>query len=559
MKRLLLFILFILVTQIYSQENSWFARVDFPEYIPINNEFEISITNRFFDKEIEKVVFYISYSGRMKIGDISLFSSNQKIKLQAFPSRNSKKFQNLYKIVVDSSLVSEVRTSFYQIVINRLNKSDEPPEFDFYIETLNSKNLVNKYNSESLDRGIVYSKKPEVKTYIPQVTATNALKLKENARFDLFPRSDSEYPVMELEFWLKMNNRDQNFLKIVDVRDSDTLLTLGLNKFKMLSAMDDLDIFYFGDYFVGTNSWNYISILFNRETDQLSAYVNDDSLFSKDIIDFPDFTDLLFSFFNEEAGEDIFLDRIKIWQGKMNIKSSQENKNFKTYSREDSKLVVDYNFDEPLVNEETDGYGTAKMERVNTELVVSDSPIFSSQPSLNISLYNDFFTLDWTSSDPDNAVEFVLEKSFSGRDYTVIYNCYADTDPSRIYVYTDERNKSSDILFYRIKQINKDGSGIYSSTIKIGQGQKDIFYLKQNYPNPFNPITSLIIEMFESGHMEINIYDLVGVKIQNIHSGILPEGIHTYRFDGTNLPSGIYFYEAKSENSTQIKKMILAK
>jgi len=81
----------------------------------------------------------------------------------------------------------------------------------------------------------------------------------------------------------------------------------------------------------------------------------------------------------------------------------------------------------------------------------------------------------------------------------------------------------------------------------------------QNYPNPFNPSTSFSVEMLETADAVINVYDLVGKTIKTLHEGTLAKGTHTFSFDGSSLPSGIYFYEVKTPSSSIIKKMILTK
>jgi hypothetical protein len=163
------------------------------------------------------------------------------------------------------------------------------------------------------------------------------------------------------------------------------------------------------------------------------------------------------------------------------------------------------------------------------------------------------------SRDVVHAYKFVLEKSTDGRIFNEIFETVAEEDPKKIYFYSDEKNLEDEIIYYRLTQFNKDGSEVFSAPIKIGLGLKEIFALDQNYPNPFNPVTNITVEMFEAAEVEIYVYDIVGNKIQKLHTGSLSQGRHTFSFDGTELPSGIYFYEIKSPFSTLVRKMILAK
>jgi hypothetical protein len=123
----------------------------------------------------------------------------------------------------------------------------------------------------------------------------------------------------------------------------------------------------------------------------------------------------------------------------------------------------------------------------------------------------------------------------------------------------DERSITDEIVYYRLKLINKDESTTLSSTLKMGQALPEYFMLEQNYPNPFNPFTTATVEVFVTSDYTVVVYDLVGNKISELYRGSLEQGIHKFEFDGGKLPSGIYFLEVSSHTSTQAIKMILAK
>lgn len=85
------------------------------------------------------------------------------------------------------------------------------------------------------------------------------------------------------------------------------------------------------------------------------------------------------------------------------------------------------------------------------------------------------------------------------------------------------------------------------------------FSLSQNYPNPFNPVTKIRFDVPASGKIKFAIYDILGKEIQSINENNLSTGSYEYSFDGTDLPSGIYFYRLSSGNFTDTRKMVLIK
>jgi photosystem II stability/assembly factor-like uncharacterized protein len=87
----------------------------------------------------------------------------------------------------------------------------------------------------------------------------------------------------------------------------------------------------------------------------------------------------------------------------------------------------------------------------------------------------------------------------------------------------------------------------------------DDFSLEQNYPNPFNPLTILNYELRVTNYVKLKIYDVLGNEVISLIDSKQNAGKYSITFDGTNFPSGVYFYELKSGNYSQVKKMLLLK
>jgi hypothetical protein len=95
------------------------------------------------------------------------------------------------------------------------------------------------------------------------------------------------------------------------------------------------------------------------------------------------------------------------------------------------------------------------------------------------------------------------------------------------------------------------------------------FHLFQNYPNPFNPSTKIKFEIplnkgggFSrgmSGVVTLKIFDILGREITTLENEQLKPGTYEVEFDGTNYPSGVYFYKLTTESFDQTKRMVLLK
>jgi hypothetical protein len=91
------------------------------------------------------------------------------------------------------------------------------------------------------------------------------------------------------------------------------------------------------------------------------------------------------------------------------------------------------------------------------------------------------------------------------------------------------------------------------------QGNKESYFDAKNYPNPFNPSTTISYTLRENTYVKLTIYDRLGREVKTIVDESQSAGIHTVEFTASNLPSGIYFYRIKTNERTEVRKMILAK
>jgi len=83
------------------------------------------------------------------------------------------------------------------------------------------------------------------------------------------------------------------------------------------------------------------------------------------------------------------------------------------------------------------------------------------------------------------------------------------------------------------------------------------FKLLQNYPNPFNPGTSIQYAVSSRQFVSLKVYDVLGNEVATLVNDKKPAGSYTVEFNGTGLPSGIYFYQLRAGDFVETKKMVL--
>lgn len=86
------------------------------------------------------------------------------------------------------------------------------------------------------------------------------------------------------------------------------------------------------------------------------------------------------------------------------------------------------------------------------------------------------------------------------------------------------------------------------------------FELGAAYPNPFNPTTVIPFTLNESARVTLSVFDVMGRNVATLFTAEHMEaGTHNILFDGSDLSSGVYFYQLKVDNTMRVGKMVLNK
>ncbi|MEE9429461.1 MAG: T9SS type A sorting domain-containing protein [Melioribacteraceae bacterium] len=139
---------------------------------------------------------------------------------------------------------------------------------------------------------------------------------------------------------------------------------------------------------------------------------------------------------------------------------------------------------------------------------------------------------------------------------------HGNSNSPKYYEFNDNSTTSGK-YFYRLKQIDIDGTFEYSKIVEVDLGLPTEFELSQNYPNPFNPTTNIKYSIpnvrgnENLRSVQLRVYDVLGNEVANLINKNQEAGSYKVSFDASNLTSGIYFYTLNVGSFVETKKMIL--
>ncbi len=211
------------------------------------------------------------------------------------------------------------------------------------------------------------------------------------------------------------------------------------------------------------------------------------------------------------------------------------------------------------------------IDNIDFTNTISENPLPVDLSSFVVTAMGRNVMLNWSTSAEVNNSGFEIERcSQSGGPENFwesigFVKGSGTVNTSKEYTFED-RGLKAGTYRYRLKQIDFNGNFEYFEPQNTDEAVifKPLeFTLLQNYPNPSNPTSNIDFDMPFDGIVSLRVYDVSGKEVAVLANGFHTANFYTILFDGSNLPSGVYFYrltaEGKTERFTKTLKMILVK
>ncbi|MBN1969351.1 MAG: C10 family peptidase [Candidatus Delongbacteria bacterium] len=114
-----------------------------------------------------------------------------------------------------------------------------------------------------------------------------------------------------------------------------------------------------------------------------------------------------------------------------------------------------------------------------------------------------------------------------------------------------------------IPNLNSNSIDFRNLSVGISENQQYTIVecqLNQNYPNPFNPVTNISFSVSKRAIFSLIVFDICGREIDSFNLGDFEKGTHSFKYNCSNLASGVYFYQLRTNDYvTAMKRMIVLK
>jgi len=204
------------------------------------------------------------------------------------------------------------------------------------------------------------------------------------------------------------------------------------------------------------------------------------------------------------------------------------------------------------------------MDIANPRCRITTDPVPANCPSIlpvNLFAFNGIkqlngIALRWTTTQEIDFEKFIVERSFDARDFLPIATVQArgGNQPNNYSIIDGVPYSGTN--YYRLKQVDSDGTFTYSKTIAVEWDEYDGISI---YPNPADKEIYVMFSMSngaERQRISMQLVNTMGTAVHRVDTFEL-QGNNSLRIETSNLKEGLYFLEMNIEGRKVVNKVLI--
>lgn len=174
-------------------------------------------------------------------------------------------------------------------------------------------------------------------------------------------------------------------------------------------------------------------------------------------------------------------------------------------------------------------------------------------------------SVEWeTGAEYGNAGFNVLRSFKEDGTFEKVNEKLIPSNQDGLYEFLDAQVAAGRRHFYKLENVNIDGSTSIHGPIEAEAPLPKDFRLAENFPNPFNPTTTVRFDLPKSTHVKLEVYNVLGQKVKTMINEQMEPGYHEILWNSLNdqgmrVSSGVYYYRITAGDFHDVKKMALVK
>ncbi len=170
--------------------------------------------------------------------------------------------------------------------------------------------------------------------------------------------------------------------------------------------------------------------------------------------------------------------------------------------------------------------------------------------------------LNWRTATEINNYGFEVERRSERRDWSRVgfVEGAGTVNSPRSYSFVDETAAGQgNVLHYRLKQIDRDGSVTYSPVVEVRFSPPVSLSLNAVYPNPVSSEQAATVHYSvpSASNIELVLYDVYGKEVVRLAEGMHSSGNYSSALMAGVGNTGLYFLTLSDGNSRVTKKLIV--